>query len=148
MIAAAWQDGSVARFLNYGDEQGNPQLIDFLVERLNRAEALDISGENLMIIGGSTGGVGMITQRLTAPGDAILVDAPSYRDALHIFRDHGLEMRAAPIDDDGIIIAELERNLRELAAKARRRASITSCPISRIPPASSWRSNAGGPSSN
>lgn len=119
VIAAAWQDSSVARFLNYGDEQGNPQLIEFLVERLNRSEELGISRENLMIIGGSTGGLGMITQRLTAPGDAVLVDAPSYRDALHIFRDHQLEMRAAPIDDKGIIIAELERNLRELAARGR-----------------------------
>ena len=119
VIAAAWQDSSVARFLNYGDEQGNPRLIDFLVERLNRREDLAISRENLMIIGGSTGGVGMIAQRLTTPGDAILVDAPSYRDALHIFRDHGLEMRSAPIDDDGIIVAELERNLRELAANGK-----------------------------
>ncbi|MCY4062686.1 MAG: PLP-dependent aminotransferase family protein [Chloroflexi bacterium] len=119
VIAAAWQGRGVARFLNYGDEQGSPQLIEFLVERLNRREDLDISRENLMIIGGSTGGVGMITQRLTAPGDAILVDAPSYRDALHIFRDHRLEMRAAPIDDGGIIVAELERNLVELAAKGK-----------------------------
>ena len=119
VISAAWQDRSVARFLNYGDEQGNPRLIDFLVERLNRNENLGVSGENLMIIGGSTGGVGMITQRLSAPGDAVLVDAPSYRDALHIFRDHELEMRAAPIDDAGVIIAELERNLRELASKGK-----------------------------
>lgn len=119
VIAAAWQDSSVARFLNYGDEQGNPQLIEFLVERLNRREDLAISRDNLMIIGGSTGGLGMITQRLTTPGDAILVDAPSYRDALHIFRDHRLETRSAPIDEDGIIIAELERNLRELAANGK-----------------------------
>ena len=119
VIAAAWQDSGVARFLNYGDEQGNPQLIDFLVGRFNRGEDLGISRENLMIIGGSTGGVGMITQRLTTPGDAILVDAPSYRDALHIFRDHGLETRAAPIDDDGIIVSELERCLRALAAKGK-----------------------------
>ena len=120
VIESAWKDGSVARFLNYGDEQGNPQLIDFLLERLNSREDLAISRENLMVIGGSTGGVGMITQRLTTPGDAILVDAPSYRDALHIFRDHGLEMRSAPIDDDGIMVAELERNLRELAANGKR----------------------------
>jgi len=117
IISAAWQEGGVARFLNYGDEQGNPQLIDFLVERLNRTEKLGISRENLMIIGGSTWGVGMITQHLTVPGDTVLVDAPSYRDALHIFRDHQLDMRAVPIDDEGIIAADLERKLRELASK-------------------------------
>ncbi len=115
-ISAAWQKGGVERFLNYGDEQGNSQLIDFLVARLNRAEALDISRENLMIIAGSTWGVDRAARHLARPGDAVLVDAPSYRDALHIFRDQQLDMRAVPIDDDGIDIAELEREL--LALKA------------------------------
>ncbi|MDE2636282.1 MAG: PLP-dependent aminotransferase family protein [Chloroflexota bacterium] len=116
IILSAWDAPNVARFLNYGDEQGNRQLIEFLVERLNRAEDLGVSRDNLMIIGGSTWGVGMVTQHLTAPGDAVLVDAPSYRDALHIFRDHRLKIRAAPIDDEGIIVADLERSLRKLAA--------------------------------
>lgn len=117
VISDGWNGRNVARFLNYGDEQGNRQLIEFLVERLNRAEDLGISGENLMIIGGSTWGVGMATQQLAAPGDAVLVDAPSYRDALHIFRDHRLKICAAPIDDEGIIIADLERSLRKLGAE-------------------------------
>ena len=116
IIRSAWEGPNVARFLNYGDEQGNRQLIEFLVGRLNRAEDLDISGEHLMVIGGSTWGVGMVTQHLASPGDAVLVDAPSYRDALHIFRDHRLEIWAAPVDEEGIIIADLERNLRKLAA--------------------------------
>ena len=119
VIAAAWDAPDVARLLNYGDEQGNSQLIEFLVARLNRTEDLGISRENLMIIGGSTWGVGMVTGHLTAPGDVVLVDAPSYRDALHIFRDHQLDMRSAPIDDEGIIIDELARELKELAAAGR-----------------------------
>ena len=120
VIRSAWQSDRVARFLNYGDEQGNPQLIEFLVERLNGRENLGISRENLMIIGGSTWGVDMVTQRLTVPGDVVLVDAPSYRDALHIFRDHQLEIRALPIDDEGIVLAELERNLGALASKGKK----------------------------
>ena len=61
----------------------------------------------------------MIADQLTQAGDVILVDAPSYRDALHIFRDHRLEMRAAPIDDGGIIVDEMERALQSLAAEGR-----------------------------
>lgn len=120
VIRSAWRDGGVARFLNYGDEQGNPQLIDFLVERLNCHEDLGINRDNLMIIGGSTWGVDMVTHHLTDPGDVVIVDAPSYRDALHIFRDHQLEICAAPIDDEGIILADLERRLRQLAADGKR----------------------------
>lgn len=120
VIGSAWQEGGVGRFLNYGDEQGNPQLINFLVERLNRVEDLDISRENLMIIGGSTWGVDMVARHLAGPGDAVLVDAPSYRDALHIFRDHELDIHALPIDGEGIVIAELERALKALSSAGKR----------------------------
>lgn len=118
-IDAIWQGESVTRLFNYGDEQGNPELIEFLVERLRRDEGLEIGRENLMIIGGSTWGVDMISDQLTRAGDVLLVDAPSYRDALHIFRDHRLELRDVPIDDGGIVIAELERTLRELEVEGR-----------------------------
>ncbi len=114
-VESVWRSGSVTRLFNYGDEQGNPQLIEFLVERLNRVESLGISRDNLMIIGGSTWGVDMISDQLTRAGDVVLVDAPSYRDALHIFRDHHLELRDIPIDEGGAIVEDMERTLGALA---------------------------------
>ena len=119
IVDAAWRSTSVTRLFDYGDERGNPQLVEFLVGRLNRLESLGITSDNLMIIGGSTWGVEMIALRLAQAGDAILVDAPSYRDALHIFRDHHLDMHAVPIDADGVIVDEMERRLRALAAVGR-----------------------------
>ena len=95
-------------------------LVDFLAERLNHDEDLGISRENLMIIGGSTWGVNMISGMLASAGDVVLVDAPSYRDALHIFRDQRLELCALPIDAEGVIPREMERALERLAAEGRR----------------------------
>ncbi len=118
-IDAIWRGEGATRLFNYGDEQGNPELIEFLVKRLRRGEGLEIGPENLMIIGGSTWGVDMISDQLTQAGDVLLVDAPSYRDALHIFHDHRLELRDVPIDEGGILIAEMERTLRELEAGRR-----------------------------
>ena len=118
-VESLWRGGSVTRLFDYGDEQGNPQLIEFLVQRLNRVESLGISRDNLMIIGGSTWGVDMICDQLTRAGDVVLVDAPSYRDALHIFRDHHLDIRDIPIDDDGVIVEDMERTLRALADAGR-----------------------------
>lgn len=118
-VESVWRGGDVTRLFDYGDEQGNPQLIEFLVERLQRNELLSISRENLMIIGGSTWGVDMISGQLTRPGEIVLVDAPSYRDALHIFRDHHLDIRDIAIDEDGAIVAEMERTLRALADAGR-----------------------------
>ncbi|MCY3780081.1 MAG: PLP-dependent aminotransferase family protein [Chloroflexi bacterium] len=118
-VESVWPGQGITRLFNYGDEQGNRELIDFLVERLKREEKLDISRENLMIVGGSTWGVDMICDQLTQAGDIVLVDAPSYRDALHIFRDHRLDLRDVPIDEGGIVIAELERTLAELESAGR-----------------------------
>ncbi len=118
-LEAAWPRRNVARLFNYGDEPGNAQLLEFLRERLNREERLGIDRENLMIVGGSTWAVNMIAAQLTVAGDAVLVDAPSYRDALHIFRDYQLELHAVPIDGGGASVAEMEKVLRALAAEGR-----------------------------
>ena len=57
IMETIWDRPDVSRLFNYGHEQGNPQLIEFLVERFNNEEALVIGSDNLMIIGGSTWGV-------------------------------------------------------------------------------------------
>ena len=43
----------------------------------------------------------------------------SYRDALHIFRDHQLDMRAIPIDEGGVIVAQMAKTLQTLKAENR-----------------------------
>lgn len=119
VVDAIWAQPGAARLFNYGDEQGNRQLIDFLAARLQQSERLPVSGENLMVTAGSTGGLSMITRHLAAPGDSVLVDAPSYRDALHIFRDAKLELRAVEIDAGGVDVDAMERRLRDMAARGR-----------------------------
>src|SRR5262249_36053501 len=38
---------------------------------------------------------------------SVIVEAPTYADAIHIFRDHGLDLYGVPMDDGGVIVAEL-----------------------------------------
>ena len=119
IVESAWQRPDVVRLFNYGDEQGNTQLLDFLAERLQREEGLNVRRDNLMIIGGSTWGVEMLVRHLTKPGDAVLVDAPSYRDALHIFRDQQLEVVQVSIDEDGIVVGELASKIQSLVERGK-----------------------------
>lgn len=119
LVDAIWAGSDVLRLFNYGDEQGDRQLIDFLAGRFQRSEHLDAGRENVMIIGGSTWGVAMICHHLAEPGDSIVVDAPSYRDALHVFRDAKLDVQSIAIDGGGVMVDEMERRLRELAARQR-----------------------------
>ncbi len=102
--------------LQYGNEQGNLALIEFLVDKINRDQGLALTADHLMITAGSTHAVDMIARLYARPGGSVIVEAPTYADSLHIFRDHGVELHAVPMDDQGARVDELERLLKRLAA--------------------------------
>jgi len=97
--------------LQYGPEQGTPALIDYLVGKLNREEGLDLTGDNLMLVAGSVQAVDMIARLYAGHDGVVLVEAPTYHDALHVFGDHGVDLRPVPIDDDGIVVEALAEQL-------------------------------------
>ncbi len=106
-----------ANALAYGNEQGNIALMDYLVKRINQEQHLNLSAENLMITAGSTNALDMIARLYTQAGDAVIVEAPSYVDSLHVLRDHGVKLYAVPMDDEGMLPDELEALLKDLASK-------------------------------
>ena len=100
--------------LQYGPEQGTPALIDYLVGKLNREERLDLTGNNLMLVAGSVHAVDMIARLYGGHDGVVLVEAPTYHDALHVFRDHGVDLRSVPIDGDGMTVEALAERLASL----------------------------------
>ena len=103
--------------LQYGKEQGTRSLIEYLVEKLQREQGLSLQPANLMMIAGSTGGVDMLARLYAKPGGVVLVEAPTYVDALHVFRDHHIELYSIPMDDDGLIPSELAKQVVQLHSK-------------------------------
>jgi 2-aminoadipate transaminase len=101
--------------LEYGQEQGNSALIEYLVEKFNHEQNLSLSPDQLMIVAGATHAVDMIARLYAKPNGVVIVEAPTYGDALHIFRDHGVELYSVPMDGKGVIVEELERLLKNLA---------------------------------
>ncbi len=104
------------RTLQYGPEQGTQSLIDVLVEKINREQGLAISPANLMVVAGSTHAVDMLARLYARPKGTILVEAPTYVDAIHIFRDQQIELCSIPMDEDGLIPSELEKQVVQLHA--------------------------------
>jgi 2-aminoadipate transaminase len=102
---------SAEKALAYGPEQGYAAMIEYLVEKFNREQPISIRREQLMMVAGSTHAVDMIARLC---GGTIIVEAPTYADSLHIFRDHGLDVHSVPLDAEGIIVEELERLLERL----------------------------------
>ena len=103
--------------LQYGKEQGTRSLIEYLVEKLQREQGLSLQPANIMMIAGSTGGVDMLARLYAEPGGVVLVEAPTYVDALHVFRDHHIELCSIPMDENGLIPSELEKQVDTAALK-------------------------------
>ena len=105
--------------LQYGPEQGTQSLIKFLVEKINREQGLSLQPENLMVVAGSTHAVDMIARLYARAGGVVLVEAPTYVDAMHIFRDHQIELCSIPMDEDGLIPSALEKQVARLSANGK-----------------------------
>src|SRR5438034_3692139 len=103
--------------LQYGAGQGPQGLINFLVEKINREQGLTLQPGNLMVIAGSTHGVDMLARLYAKSGGVVLVEAPTYVDAIHVFRDHHVELCSIPMDEDGLIPSELEKQLVQLHSR-------------------------------
>jgi 2-aminoadipate transaminase len=100
--------------LQYGAEQGVQSLIEVLVEKINREQGLALQPANVMIVAGSTHAVDMLARLYAGAGSVVLVEAPTYVDSLHVFRDHHVELHAVPMDEDGLISGELEERVIQL----------------------------------
>ncbi len=97
--------------LQYGPQQGTPALIDYLLKKLNREEGLGLTGDNLMLVAGSVQAVDMIARLYAGHDGVVLVEGPTYHEALHVFRDHSVDLRPVAIDGDGIVIEALAAQL-------------------------------------
>jgi len=78
--------------LQYGPERGTQSLITFLIEKINREQSLSLHSGNLMLVAGSTHAVDMLVRLYARPGGVLLVEAPTYVDAIQILRDHQSEL--------------------------------------------------------
>jgi 2-aminoadipate transaminase len=106
--------------LQYGPEQGYGPLIDFLRDKLAREEGLSTERPQIMLTGGSAQTLDHLCTLYTRPGDVVLVEAPSYHQALQLLGDHGLKLVQIPIDDSGLQIEALATCLNELSRQEAR----------------------------
>jgi len=98
-------------FLQYGAEQGDGYLRLELAKFLTRGYDFPVTPENLFITNGASQGLDLICTLFTQPGDTIFVEEPSYFLALRIFADHHLRSVPIPIDEGGLSVEGLEKEL-------------------------------------
>ena len=97
--------------LAYGAETGDGYFRLTLAQFLSEHYHKHVAADDLFITSGASQGLDLICTLFTKPGDTIFVEEPSYFLALHIFRDHGLNIIGLPMDEAGLIVEILEENI-------------------------------------
>ena len=106
--------------LRYHFGPGYEPLRELLADRFVRETGMDIDLDWIRLANGSSGAIDLICRCLIEAGDVILAEQPSYMGTLHNFRAVQADVRAVPIDVEGIVIAELERALYEVEAEGKK----------------------------
>ena len=97
--------------LNYGVTQGDERFLDSLADFLSRGYGVPASADELFVTGGNSQALDLVSTVFAKPGDTVFVEEPSYFLAFQIFRDHGLKIVGIPVDDDGLCVESLQREL-------------------------------------
>lgn len=95
-------------YLAYGAEQGDGLFRSALATWLSGHYGQPVNANALMITNGSSNALNMICQRFCQPGDAVLVEDPTYFIARRQLAERGLRVIGVPMDGDGVIIEALE----------------------------------------
>src|SRR3954451_19931704 len=100
-FAAALADDAAGRSLQYSTTEGDPALRAAVAARLT-ARGLPTAPDRLLITSGSQQALTLVATVLLEPGDAVLVEEPSYLAALQAFQLAGAEVVPVPCDDHGL----------------------------------------------
>ena len=112
-----------ARILRLGPSDGYPPLKQVLVELL-RGEGFSVGDENLLITDGCQQALDLLCKAFLRPGDAVLLENPSYPGAIAIFAGARVRCLGAPVRTDpgpgaalGVDVAALEATLMQNRVK-------------------------------
>lgn len=110
----AWKDAPGN--LGYGELAGYTPLRELIAERM-RVRGIHTTPDDVMVTNGSQQGIDLIARLMLDPGDAILVEGPTYIGAMQTFDAYEVDYVVIPMDEEGIDVAALEARLDQLERK-------------------------------
>jgi 2-aminoadipate transaminase len=94
------QDFAVA--LQYSATEGLESLRDYLSGRLRDRHGVRPGPGELMVTSGGIDCLELVARTFIDPGDAVVVESPSYLGAIMAFRGYQADLHGVPVDDDGM----------------------------------------------
>ncbi|MBI3015825.1 MAG: PLP-dependent aminotransferase family protein [Candidatus Tectomicrobia bacterium] len=102
--------------LQYGNVSGYPPLKRYLSTYL-LGLGIEAPERSILIVNGSQQGLDLLARVLLDPGDAVVVENPSYPGALDVFRSNRAELLPVPMGEDGLSREALGRILQRQRPK-------------------------------
>jgi 2-aminoadipate transaminase len=99
-------------YLQYGYEPGDGFFRTALADFLSRNYGAAAREDELFVSGGASQALDLFCTVYTSPGDLVFVEEPTYFLALRIFQDHGLRAVGLHTDEQGLIIEDLQEQLK------------------------------------
>jgi len=106
--------------LGYGPAAGDPALREALAARLAR-RGLDVDASGILVVGGAQQGLDLLFRALLDPGDAVIVESPTYHLCLDLLAFHQAELLPVPLmahGREGLASLDMDR-LRDHLKRAR-----------------------------
>ena len=124
--------------LNYSPNLGVTALREFLADRMGRVEGASVTPEEILVCSGGVEGIRHAVTALCDPGDALLVEDPTYLSVLHIARELDLAPTPVATDDDGPIPEALVEAARRPGPSGRRPQAFYVGPSFQNPTGRTW----------
>ena len=103
--------------LMYGDPMGYIELRKVIVEQLMKPKGVDCNVDNVLVTTGGLETMNLICQIFINPGDVILVESPTFVHCVEIFEMFQAKCVPMEMDEQGIVIADVEKKIKELHPK-------------------------------
>jgi 2-aminoadipate transaminase len=102
--------GDSAAF-QYAPTPGLPSTRDYLADRIETLHGRRPEDGELLVTSGGIEALDLLGKVLVDPGDAVVVEAPTYLGAVMGLAGHGAHVVALPLDSDGLRVDEVAREL-------------------------------------
>ncbi|MFJ7977567.1 PLP-dependent aminotransferase family protein [Peribacillus sp. NPDC096379] len=93
--------------LGYDHPQGNAVLRTTITKHVKGFRNIETNPSSILITSGAQQALHLVVQCLLKPGDAVVIEDPSYHYNLPIFKSAGLKILYLPVNDNGIDPNEL-----------------------------------------
>jgi GntR family transcriptional regulator / MocR family aminotransferase len=108
----AWGGATYAPALARPERAGLPAYRSAVAEHLLRHRGLPAGEDAVLATGGTTAGLLEVAHAVLRPGEAVAVEEPGYQRAVGALRAAGLRVLPAPVDEHGLVVAEVPDGVR------------------------------------